>query len=119
MTRVTRLIGSIGSTVAIAAMLAVGAQAGGRPDDRAGMLGVGAVSPAVIASVRPDDRASARGPGVFPHDTLGSPVGAAARAFQWDDATMGAGVMLALVLLSGASAFVLRRPDRTNRRKHA
>jgi hypothetical protein len=34
-----------------------------RPDDRAGMLGVGAISAETEKSLRPDDRGTARGPG--------------------------------------------------------
>jgi hypothetical protein len=35
-----------------------------RPDDRAGMLGVGAINNQTRAVARPDDRAGARGPGL-------------------------------------------------------
>ena len=50
--------------VVFAAAIFVGPALGTRPDDRAGMLGVGAVSAQQIDVVaRPDDRGSARGPG--------------------------------------------------------
>jgi hypothetical protein len=78
MTRVTRLIALTGSSLAVAAMLAVGAQGG----------------------VRPDDRAGTRGPGAS-HQELVSRADARARASLWGDARVGAGVAIVLVLLMG------------------
>jgi hypothetical protein len=79
MTRVTRLIAVAGSSLAVAATLAGGAQAGERPDHRA-------AGSHVVASVR----AAA---------TPVSPAGAAAQAHRWRDARIEAGIAIAFVLL--------------------
>ena len=102
-----------------------------RPDDRGGMLGVGA---AVItsSSTRPDDRVGPRGPGsvgspqtaVRPDDLAGTrgpgsipTVGIAASSsgdgFDWADAGVGAvgAVGLALVLLGGLQLAARGRRD--------
>lgn len=100
------------ATTALALALAVPslAAAAERPDDRAGMLGVGAAqavsSGVAVASVtRPDDRAALRGPGAM--DTRGPietsvPVAAAVDGFDWTDAAIGALGALAVVVLAGA-----------------
>jgi hypothetical protein len=61
MTKMLRSIGTIVLAFGAAALFAASAQAD-RPDDRAGMLGLGGASGAAV-SVRPDDRAGTRGIG--------------------------------------------------------
>ena len=61
--RAQRIIGALVLALATA-MFFTGTGQATRPDDRAGMLGVGAVVyQAPTPSVRPDDRAGLRGPG--------------------------------------------------------
>ena len=81
-----------------------------RPDDRGGMLGVGA---AVItsSSTRPDDRAGTRGPGSLP--TVGAMASSSGDGFDWADAGVGAvgAFGLALVLLGGLQVAARGRRD--------
>ena len=133
----------LGVAVASAAVLATGAPAADRPDDRAGMLGVGATQVVVVpdaferavlrstelaapdaferavlrasdAGPRPDDRAGARGPGAMP-STVAS--GTAARAddgFAWGDAFVGgAAGVLSILLLGTATMLTIRHRGRT------
>jgi hypothetical protein len=71
-----------------------------RPDDRAGPIGVGAVTYA-DSSIRPDDRPEPRGPGSIPIVLVTSQP--ATDRFDWRDAGMGAvgALALALVLAGG------------------
>jgi hypothetical protein len=112
--------------LAFAAFAATAAQAGTRPDDRAGALGVGAPRIAGDASdvvsrylrshaTRPDDQAGSLGatsadgasPDVFeryaaahPYGAgLGAPSVAAPVGFRWDDYGAGVGTGIALILL--------------------
>jgi hypothetical protein len=77
-----------------------------RPDDRAGMRGPGLVATADTL-VRPDDRNGVRGPGSVP---TGSVVAASSsdKGFEWGDASLGAGLMLALVLAVGLVGLTIR-----------
>jgi hypothetical protein len=79
MTRVTRLIAVAGSSLAVAATLAGGAQAGERPDHRA-------AGGTLVASVRLDAMQA-------------RPAVAGAQADRWCDARVGAGIAIAFVLL--------------------
>lgn len=103
--------------LATAALLA-GPASAVRPDDKAGMLGVGAVTTQAPATpVRPDDRAGSRGPGSVLQpptapstwidrqelrtpgrsvETSQSSSIAAGDGFQWGDAAVGGGVFLLL-----------------------
>jgi hypothetical protein len=129
-----RLVGAI-SVALVAAAIGAGAALADRPDDRAGMLGVGATSSSVgeqpshpndragmlgvgglssvevqtVIPVRPDDRGGIRGPGPeaaeIPSVTTFSDDG-----FQWEDAAFGAGAAFSLVLLgAGAMATIRHR----------
>jgi hypothetical protein len=57
--RLTRVL----PPVVVAAGVLAGAALGGRPDDRAGLHGVGGISAVSIQSVRPDDRSGLLGVG--------------------------------------------------------
>jgi len=101
-----------------------------RPDDRGGLLGVGAASATTSAtrpddrgeargpggltpelSVRPDDRADLRGPGAIPLETVtpSTPDG-----FDWTDASVGAvgAFGLALILFGAIVAATHTRRSR-------
>jgi hypothetical protein len=91
-----------------------------RPDDRAGPLGVGAATlPQRVAArrvdsapSRPDDRAGTRGPGAI-STSLQSPAAASVEStFHWDDAALGAGAVLALLLIGSAVGLMTRRRGR-------
>ena len=136
-----RLAGSISAGMAVAAMLAGGALAD-RPDDRAGMLGVGGASVSE-QTVHPNDRAGALGVGgalqaavpvnravlpdsalVRPDDRGGirGPAMAAASSvatttvsgdsFRWGDAAFGALAAFGFLLLTGATMVMLRGRSR-------
>jgi hypothetical protein len=83
-----------------------------RPDDRAGIRGVGAVNGVgaenfLAHGLRPDDRAGIRGVGsVSSEPTL---VRVTDDEFSWGDAGIGAASALAAALLAGASVLLLRR----------
>ena len=92
-----------------------------RPDNRAGVLGVGAVTileqaPARslgATPVRPDDRAGMHGPSAIIAAPLPSPTTSSVESsFQWDDAALGAGAMLGLLLLLGAVGLTIRHRGR-------
>jgi hypothetical protein len=121
-----------------ATLVASTAAAGVRPDDRGGLLGVGATSAAATVPVRPDDRSGRIGIGAVtdPVDdvtpiavaSVNTPVRpddrteprgpgaffaasvefAALDSFQWDDAALGALAALGTVLLAGAAAVTKR-----------
>ena len=127
-------IGHISILVGVAAALFAPTALADRPDDRAGMLGVGGTVPAgstrpddragvrgpgahapitaaSAASVRPDDRAGARGPGAAPTVILTQ----ADAGFDWADAGIGAVGAFGLALaLFGALQVAWR-----TRRSHA
>ena len=109
------------------------------PNDRGGMTGVGAITASAQAPdaferaairatstqapdvleraairaaadtpVRPDDRADMRGPSLAP----AGPVLVAAPAktgFEWGNASLGAGVVLAMLLVAGLVGLTIRR----------
>ena len=128
-----RLIGTLILVLATAAVLAGTGQAA-HPNDKAGILGVGgaAASPAaavtipndrggtigvgavqsqalrLATAVRPDDRGGPRGPWTL---LAASPTVQAVPGdgFQWDDAALGAGAALCLVLLGMMAAMTIRR----------
>ena len=111
MTR-TKIIVAI-SLALVGAALAAGAAQAERPDDRTGMLGVGAVSTdaaetAHSAVVRPDDRGAGRGPGTIASPPLLTATGRTAGELEWRDASLGAAAMLVAVLLAGGIAHTLR-----------
>jgi hypothetical protein len=119
------------SLALVGAALTAGAAQAGRPDDRGGMLGVGAVSASVVAttavpdaferavtrsigipSTRPDDRGEARGPGVY-FSVPPVPTGAISTDdFQWRDASAGAGAVLVLILFGAGIAVSVRHRGR-------
>jgi hypothetical protein len=131
-----RLIVVISLALAAAA-IGAGAALADRPDDRAGMLGVGATSSSVgeqpshpndqagvlgvggvssveveaVIPVRPDDRGGVRGPGPeaaeMPSVTTFSDDG-----FQWGDAAFGAGAAFSLVLLTAGAMATIRHRRR-------
>jgi hypothetical protein len=126
-----KLFVSLAQIVA-ALVLAGSALAGARPDDRAGLRGVGATSSPT--QVRPDDRAGVRGVGrtglagsVRPDDRAGirgsggtnyaAPV-ATSRAevasdrFDWSSAGAGAAGALALAMLLTGGVLSVRRIQR-------
>jgi hypothetical protein len=80
-----------------------------RPDDRDALRGPGAFVPDVVASVRPDDRAGVRGPGAAPTVILTQ----TPRGFDWEDAGIGAlGAFGLALLLFGTMQVVARGRDR-------
>jgi hypothetical protein len=117
-----RMLAVLGVTVISALVTLAGAQAGSRPDDRAGTLGVGTGSRAVVvpdaferavlrhpAPARPDDRAGARGvpSPAAAHAPAGS--GTADSEFRWNGAAFGAAIALVIVVLGGAATLTMRR----------
>jgi hypothetical protein len=127
---------------ALAALAASGAQAGTRPNDRAGMLGVGAqrIAPDTSDVVsrylrshapRPNDPAGSLGvnptyasvPDVFERYASAHPYGAglaatsvvATAGFRWSDygAGVGTGIVAVLLLIGGLLATPTRRRQRT------
>jgi hypothetical protein len=131
-----RLVGSI-SVALVAAAIGAGAALADRPDDRAGMLGVGATSSSVgeqpghpndragllgvgglssvevqaVIPVRPDDRGGIRGPGSEAAETP-SVTTFSDDGFQWGDAAFGAGAALSLGLLAAGAMAALRHRRR-------
>jgi hypothetical protein len=113
------------SLALVGAALTAGTAQAERPDDEAGMLGVGAVSASVApspvpdaferavarsigTSTRPDDRGEARGPRMY-FSVPPVPAGAISTDdFQWRDASAGAGAMLLLILFGAGLAALLR-----------
>jgi hypothetical protein len=81
-----------------------------RPDDRAGLLGVGNAD-AQPASVRPDDRGGVHGPGAA-GQVQSEPPPAATDGFHWDDAFLGMAATLALLLFGAALALTIRSRGR-------
>jgi hypothetical protein len=117
-----RWIGILGAVVVAGAMTSV-AQAAD-PDDRPGIRGPGAVDVSgLVQSADPDDRPGIRGPGAVPVDVEGGTLltvpsvtlpTAADGGFQWEDATLGAGAMLATVLLAAGLAVSFRHRRRVS-----
>jgi hypothetical protein len=91
-----------------------------RPDDRAGPLGAGAVTlPGRVAARRvnntpgrPDDRGGMRGPGTIPASLPSTAAASVQSTFQWDDAALGAGAVLGLLLFGGAVGLTIRHRGR-------
>lgn len=81
-----------------------------RPDDRAGSRGPGAVSPA--APTRPDDRAGSRGPGGVGPEQAALPFVTAHDGFRWGNPVLAAIVMLGGVSVAGLLALAVRRRAR-------
>lgn len=134
-----KILGALSATLACAAVLAGGVQAAERPDDRGGMLGVGAAQAVIVpdaferaflrhaaATPVPDafERAVIREQAttaVRPDDRPGlrgpglvptAPTSVATASdggFAWDDAAFGAGAMLGLALLGTAILGIRRR----------
>ena len=135
-----RILRSVGLGI-VAAVLVGGAQAAERPDDRAGMIGVGAaqvveappdaferavlrhVSTAppdaferafarqATVAARPDDRAGARGPGAVA-PTLAPSTDVVEPGFGWNDAFLGAAGILGVLLLGAAATLAVRHRGR-------
>ena len=128
--------------LALAALAATAVQAGTRPNDRAGALGVGSqrIAPDRSDAVsrylrshaaRPDDRAGSLGvnsansltPDVFERYASAHPYGvgltatsvAASSSFRWGDygAGVGTGIVAVLLLAAGLFATPTRRRQRT------
>jgi hypothetical protein len=113
------------SLALVAAVLVTGAGQAERPDDRAGTLGVGSVSsnptampdaferqvarttPATAAAIRPDDRAEPRGPGIV-FSVPPAVAAAASDPFEWVDASIGAALTLAAVLVGAGLGAAIR-----------
>ena len=90
----------------VAAVLALAPAAlAERPDDRGGMLGVGAIE-TTSSPTRPDDRAGVRGPGAAPVVVAAQPSG-----FDWGSAGIGAvgAFGICLLLFAGAQLVVRER----------
>lgn len=91
-----------------------------RPDDRAGPLGAGAMTlPERVAARtvdsapgRPDDRGGMRGPGAIPASLQSTAAASVESTFQWDDAALGAGAVLGLLLFGGAVGLTIRHRGR-------
>jgi hypothetical protein len=91
-----------------------------RPDDRAGPLGAGAVTltERVVgrtvdsAPGRPDDRSGPRGPGAIPASLQSTAAASVQSAFHWDDAALGAGAVVGLLLFGGAVGLTIRHRGR-------
>lgn len=101
-----RIIRSSILTIAVAVLLAPAALAE-RPDDRAGMLGVGATAATQPTITHPDNLPVPRGPGAFPAVAAAEPQS----GFDWIDAGLVAiaAIALALAGLAGARAFSRER----------
>jgi hypothetical protein len=96
-----------------------------RPNDRTGMLGVGAIDRIVVsppdaferavairraaAPTRPDDRAAARGAGASAPTALPARVESETSAFAWHDATIGAGAVFVALMLVAVVGLTIRR----------
>jgi hypothetical protein len=123
-----RIVGLVGPGLAAAVVLAGSVQAAERPDDRAGLLGVGAAQ-AVTATPDAVDRAvlrhAAEAAPVPVPDALDRAVFRETAAlaqpsvtstsdggFEWGDAFFGAVVALFIVLLGGATALAIRHRGR-------
>jgi hypothetical protein len=134
-----RIMRGLGLGLTGAALLIGGAQAAERPDDRGGMIGVGAaqlvptpdaferaVLRSTVASPVPDvfERAvlrESRSGAVRPDDRVGArgpgivptalPTHATTTddAFRWEDAFFGAAAMLGVVLLGAVATLTIRR----------
>jgi hypothetical protein len=137
-----RIVGTLGTAFAAAALLAGAAQAVERPDDRGGLIGVGSTQ---VLPATPDvfERAVLRGtaanpvPDVFeravlresrsavrPDDRAGargpgvvptalpSVAVSAEDGFRWADAFLGAAAMLGVVLLGAAATLTIRHRGR-------
>jgi hypothetical protein len=131
MTRTSSTAKALGAMAGalIGAAIWTGTALAERPDDRAGMLGVGAVTSTTEAAeapipdaferaiarattdapTRPDDRGEARGPGVL--SVLPIATDAAVDDFQWSDASVGAAAAL-LTVACGAGLVAVRRDRR-------
>ena len=120
---ILRAAAIVAVALATAAAFVGGAQAD-RPNDRAGMLGVGATGAqtpiaapdvferAVIrhqAPLRPDDRGGLHGSGLALAGSLPVASGVTGDGFDWGDATFGAASALGLVLLGVAAVLTIRR----------
>jgi hypothetical protein len=124
-----RIVGLVGAGLATAVVLAGSAQAADRPDDRGGLLGVGAaqaVTPAsdvidravqrqAVAATAPVRVPDALDRAVFRESAAAvqPPVTSTSDGeFAWGDAFFGAAVALFIVLLGGATALTIRHRGR-------
>ena len=118
----------VASAAAILAAPAVAA----RPDDKPGMLGVGAVGasterPAAVTyfyaneratlvdsgrALRPDDRPGPRGAGAVGGQSVTGPTTSGDDGFEWTAAGLGAGFIVALGLLGALLVASVRRFER-------
>ena len=136
--RAHRILSTLGTAVAAAALLTGVAQAAERPDDRGGLIGVGSTQ---VVPATPDvfERAVLRSaaanpvPDVFERAVLRESISAvrpddragargpgivptavpsvavsADDGFRWDDAFLGAAAMLGVVLLGAAATLTIR-----------
>lgn len=103
-----------------------------RPDDKPGMLGVGATSasietPAAVTyfyaneratlvdserALRPDDRPGVRGPGTVGGQSVTAPTTSGDDGFEWTAAGLGAGFVVGLGLLGALLVASMRRFER-------
>ena len=139
--RAHQFMAVLGTALAGAVLLAGGAQAAERPDDRAGMIGVGAaqaveappdaferaalrqastappdaferaVARRATVATRPDDRAGARGPGTV-SPTLSPSADPAEPNIGWNEALLGAAGILVVLLLGAAATLTIRHRGR-------
>ena len=102
----TRIVRSSILSIAVAVLLAPAALAE-RPDDRAGMLGVGATAATQPTITHPDNMPGLRGPGAFRAVAAAGP----RSAFDWNDAVLIAIAAFALAVagLGGARAISRER----------
>jgi hypothetical protein len=97
----------------VAALFLTSAAIAQRPDDRGGMIGVGAVTASHVDVGRPDDRAGARGPGAVTDETR--PLAPPDDRFDWGDAGVGAAGAFALALVSAALLALATHKQRAQR----
>jgi hypothetical protein len=91
-----------------------------RPDDRAGPLGAGAVTPPEpvaaqrvdSAPSRPDDRGGTRAPGASSASVQSPAAASVESTFHWEDAAFGAGAVFGLLLVGGAVGLAIRHRGR-------
>jgi hypothetical protein len=117
---------ALSATIVAATLSVSGVALGGglRPDDRAGVRGIGAAPVTSSAAVRPDDRGGLRGvdpaivaaigthqqPGVSAPQTSALET---VNGFDWVAAAAGAGSAVGLIALITAAAFAIRRSYRS------
>jgi hypothetical protein len=80
-----------------------------RPDDRAGVLGIGTQTSQPSTAVRPDDRAGFRGINGNAADTALASTSSSSSMSDWNKAFIGVGSFLAALLVAGGAVVLSRR----------